>query len=95
MTMGMKNGGSITKQVLSHVGFCINESCIQYSECDLYAPYIEAGKPVFNIEYPVGAPKVKNADKGRICSVTGAAKGSKGFSKVIKKMNLDTWVMYC
>ncbi|KAI8665194.1 hypothetical protein LRP88_12771 [Fusarium phalaenopsidis] len=95
MTTGMKNGGSITKQVLPHVGFCINESCIQYSECDLYAPYIKAGKPVFNIEYPAGAPKVKAADKKRICSVTGAAKGSKGFSKVIKKMNLDSWVMYC
>ncbi|KAH7268294.1 glycoside hydrolase superfamily [Fusarium solani] len=73
ITTGMKNGGSITKQVL---------------------PYV-AGKPVFNIEYPAGAPKVKTADKKRICSVTGAAKGSKGFSKVIKKMNLDSWVMYC
>ncbi|RTE85083.1 hypothetical protein BHE90_000330 [Fusarium euwallaceae] len=95
MTTGMKNGGSITKQVLPYVGFCINESCIQYSECDLYAPYIKAGKPVFNIEYPAGAPNVKAADKRRICSVTGAAKGSNGFSKVIKKMNLDTWVAYC
>ncbi|RSL74720.1 hypothetical protein CEP53_000015 [Fusarium sp. AF-6] len=95
MTTGMKNGGSITKQVLPYVGFCINESCIQYSECDLYAPYIKAGKPVFNIEYPAGAPNVKAADKRRICSVTGAAKGSTGFSKVIKKMNLDSWVMYC
>ncbi|KAH7245345.1 glycoside hydrolase superfamily [Fusarium tricinctum] len=95
MVMGMKNGGDVTKEVLPYVAFCINESCIQYQECDLYTPYIKAGKPVFNIEYPDGAPKVKASDKKRICATTGDAKGSKGFSKVIKKMNLDSWVMYC
>ncbi|KAM0197256.1 hypothetical protein ACHAPQ_010464 [Fusarium lateritium] len=95
MVMGMKNGGDVTKQVLPYVAFCINESCIQYQECDLYAPYIKAGKPVFNIEYPNGAPKVKASDKKKICATKGDAKGSKGFSKVIKKMNLDSWVMYC
>ncbi|KAJ4252417.1 hypothetical protein NW762_011017 [Fusarium torreyae] len=95
MATGMKNGGSITKQVLPYVDFCINESCITYQECNLYAPYIKAGKPVFNIEYPNGAPKVKAADKKKICSTSGSAKGSKGFSKVIKKVSLDQWVMYC
>ncbi|KAM5344040.1 hypothetical protein ACJ41O_012577 [Fusarium nematophilum] len=50
MTTGMKNGGSITKSVIAYVGFCINESCIRYAECDLYAPYIEAGKPSISSE---------------------------------------------
>ncbi|KAJ4012634.1 hypothetical protein NW752_008347 [Fusarium irregulare] len=95
MVMGMKNGGDVTEEVLPYVAFCINESCIEYSECDLYAPYIEAGKPVFNIEYPKGAPKVKSKDKKRICSTSGAAANSNGFSKIIKKMNLDKWTMYC
>ncbi|KAF4466532.1 endo alpha-14 polygalactosaminidase precursor [Fusarium albosuccineum] len=95
MVMGMKNGGSITESVLPYVGFCINESCIQYAECDLYSPYIDAEKPVFNIEYPKGAPTVKAVDRNRICSVKGDAQGSDGFSKVMKKMNLDEWVMYC
>lgn len=93
--MGMKNGGGITEQVLAYVAFCINESCIQYNECDLYAPYIAAGKPVFNIEYPKGAPTVKAKDKKKICSTSGAAADSDGFSKIIKKMNLDSWSMYC
>ncbi|KAF9765566.1 hypothetical protein IL306_002138 [Fusarium sp. DS 682] len=95
MVMGMKNGGDVTQEVLPFVAFCINESCIQYSECDLYQPYIEAGKPVFNIEYPKGAPKVKAKDQKKICSTSGAAEGPQGFSKVIKKMNLDKWVLYC
>ncbi|CVK85367.1 related to endo alpha-1,4 polygalactosaminidase precusor [Fusarium proliferatum] len=95
MVMGMKNGGDVTEEVLPYVAFCINESCIQYSECDLYQPYIDAGKPVFNIEYPKGAPKVKAKDKKKICSTSGAAEGSDDFSKVIKKMNLDKWVLYC
>ncbi|KAH7194276.1 glycoside hydrolase superfamily [Fusarium oxysporum] len=51
--------------------------------------------PVFNIEYPKGAPKVKAKDQKKICSTSGAAEGSDGFSKVIKKMNLDKWVLYC
>ncbi|KAM0392072.1 hypothetical protein HYE67_005071 [Fusarium culmorum] len=95
MLMGMKNGGDVTEQVLPYVAFSINEQCIQYKECGLYAPYIEAGKPVFNIEYPKGAPKVKASDKKRICSTTGAAADSEDFSKIIKKMNLDSWSMYC
>ncbi|KAF4457097.1 hypothetical protein F53441_885 [Fusarium austroafricanum] len=95
MVMGMKNGGDITEEVIDYVAFCINESCIQYRECDLYAPYIEAGKPVFNIEYPKSAPKVSKDQKAKICSTKGAAKYSDDFSKIVKKMSLDSWAMYC
>jgi hypothetical protein len=95
MVMGMKNGGDVTEDVLPHVAFSVNEQCIQYKECGLYAPYIDADKPVFNIEYPKGAPKVKDSDKKKICSTTGAAADSDGFSKIIKKLNLDKWTLYC
>lgn len=31
--------------------FSVNEECHEYDECDVYAPFIDAGKPVFNAEY--------------------------------------------
>ncbi|KAJ3462777.1 hypothetical protein MRS44_007563 [Fusarium solani] len=95
MSTGLKNAGDIITSVLPYVAFSVNEQCIQYNECETFAAFIKAKKPVFNIEYPKGAPKVKDADRQRICSQSGKAKGSKDFSKVIKKMNLDGWVMYC
>jgi hypothetical protein len=55
---------------------------------------------VLHIEYPAGDGELAqsiessgfNEDtKNRCCS----AKGSNGFSTVLKKMNLDGWVQYC
>ncbi|GKU07131.1 endo alpha- polygalactosaminidase precursor [Fusarium langsethiae] len=95
MVMGMKNSGEVTEQILPYVGFAVNEQCIEYKECGLYTPYIDGDKPVFNVEYPKGAPNVKASDKKKICSTTGDAAGSDGFSKIIKKLSLDTWTLYC
>lgn len=95
MATGLKNAGDIVSSVLPYVAFSVNEQCTEYSECESFAPFIKAGKPVFHIEYPSGAPKVKEADRKTICSTKGKAIGTDGFSTVIKKLNLDGWVMYC
>ncbi|KAK7429650.1 hypothetical protein QQZ08_003845 [Neonectria magnoliae] len=95
MSTGLKNAGDIIDDVLDHVHFSVNEQCIQYGECETFAAFIAADKPVFNIEYPDKAPKVSDKEKAVICSDTGKAKGSDKFSKVIKKMILDGWVEYC
>jgi hypothetical protein len=96
MSTGLKNAGSVISEVISDVHFSVNEQCVEYSECDTFAPFIDRGKPVFHIEYPKGAPgKISTKTVGAICSGKGKASGSKGFSTVIKKMSLDTWVEYC
>ncbi|RGP66740.1 hypothetical protein FSPOR_6480 [Fusarium sporotrichioides] len=96
MSTGLKNAGSVISEVISDVHFSVNEQCVEYSECDTFAPFIDHDKPVFHIEYPKGAPgKVSTKTVDGICSGKGKADGSKGFSTVIKKMNLDTWVEYC
>ncbi|KPM44597.1 hypothetical protein AK830_g1964 [Neonectria ditissima] len=95
MSTGLKNAGDIIDDVLDYVHFSVNEQCIQYSECETFAAFIDADKPVFNIEYPDKAPKVSDKEKAVICSHAGKAKGSDKFSKVIKKMILDGWVEYC
>lgn len=96
MSTGLKNAGSIIDDVLDYVAFSVNEQCIEYEECETFAAFIDADKPVFNIEYPEGAPnKIKASMTTEICSEKGKAKGSEGFSTVIKKMDLDGWVEYC
>jgi hypothetical protein len=63
-----------------------------YSECETFHPLIDAGKPVFHIEYPdSGASEVVPA----LCATTGAAAGTAGFSTVLKNMDLDAAVQYC
>ncbi|POR39124.1 Uncharacterized protein TPAR_00684 [Tolypocladium paradoxum] len=96
MSTGLKNAADIVEDVLDVVQFSVNEQCIELAECESFAPFIKAKKPVFNIEYPQGAPdglSVQVTDD--ICSRKGNATGTDGFSTVIKKMNLDGWVQYC
>ncbi|RSH76794.1 uncharacterized protein EHS24_005372 [Apiotrichum porosum] len=92
---GLKNAGYIIHKVLDSVHFSVNEQCVEFSECKTFAPFIKAGKPVFHIEYPEGAPSVSSSERTQICSATGAATGTDKFSTVLKKMNLDGWVQYC
>ena len=95
LSVGLKNAGDIIPSVLSQVDFSVNEQCVQYNECETFAPFVTAGKPVFHIEYPAGAPDVSSSKMKQSCANTGSGKGSAGFSTVIKKMDLDGWVMYC
>lgn len=96
MSVGLKNAGDIIPDVVDLIDFSVNEQCIEYSECDTFAKFIEADKPVFNIEYPPGAPNdIPDETRDEICSHQGNATDTEGFSKVIKKMNLDGWVEYC
>lgn len=95
MSIGLKNAQDIIPDVLDSVHFSVNEQCVQYSECDTFAAFIKDDKPVFHIEYPDGAPKVKTSASDEICSGKGKAAGADDFSTVIKKMDLDGWVEYC
>lgn len=91
MAIGLKNAGDIIDDVLSVVDFSVNEECEAWNECQDFAAFIDAGKPVFHIEYPEGAPDVDDATREKICQ----APGSDDFSTVIKTYDLDGWVLYC
>ena len=94
--MGLKNAGDIIEQVLPVVHFSVNEQCVANVECDTFHAFIDAGKPVFHIEYPNGAgDDVEDTTVDHYCKNEGNAKGSDGFSTVLKKMDLDGWVEYC
>ena len=86
--VGLKNDLEEIDVLLEHVDFSVNEECFEYAECDELAPFIRAGKPVFNVEYTDDSL----AEKGRaICPDAIRRK----FSTVIKRLDLNAEQHVC
>ncbi|KAJ5555298.1 hypothetical protein N7535_007737 [Penicillium sp. DV-2018c] len=96
LSVGLKNGGAIIPSVIENMQWCVNEQCAQYDECDTYAAFVDADKPVFQIEYPKGETTNNNkAVSTQQLSTACSAHKSGNFSTVVKNMQLDNWVEYC
>ena len=61
----------------------LNEQCFQYNGCDLLLPFVQAGKPVFNIEY--------QDDPASFCPQANAM----NFDTLKKNPDLDAWRVAC
>ena len=51
LSIGLKNDMEQIPDLLSHFDWALNEQCFEYEECETLLPFIEAGKPVFHVEY--------------------------------------------
>lgn len=51
LAVALKNDGGQVPDLVSSYDLAINEQCFQYSECDVYQPFLDAGKPVLEAEY--------------------------------------------
>lgn len=51
LAIGLKNDLSQIPDLLSRFEWTLNEECFSYRECEALSPFIQAGKPVFVIEY--------------------------------------------
>jgi hypothetical protein len=91
LSLGLKNAAEIVNQTIDMMQWEVNEQCVQYQECDVFQPFIAAGKPVFHIEYPSSAPDVSASTKKGICDDPTA----QGFSTILKDMDLDDWLDAC
>ncbi|KAI1828069.1 glycoside hydrolase superfamily [Xylaria intraflava] len=93
LAYGLKNTGDIVDRVVDLAEWAINEECAEYDECDDWAPFIKAGKPVFHVEYvdDDDATTVSPSKLAKAC----AAGGQSGFSSIVKHYALDNWVVYC
>lgn len=58
MSVALKNDGDQVKQLQPFFDFQIAEQCVQYGECNLYAPFTSANKAVFAAEYKGSASTV-------------------------------------
>lgn len=47
LAIGLKNAGEVLPNLTSVVHFSVNEQCVEYKECETFAPMVQAGKPVF------------------------------------------------
>lgn len=91
LSIGLKNAGDIVNATLPLMQWEVNEQCVQFDECEAFRPFLAAGKPVFHIEYPDQAPVVSAAAKSSICQEQDA----RGFSTLLKELNLGNWLETC
>ena len=64
LSIGLKNDMDQIPDLLPYFDWALNEQCFEYDECETLLPFIEAGKPVFNVEYelqPVGFCEAANS----------------------------------
>ena len=95
LTMALKSNVEQIPKVLSYVDFAVVEECFAYKECTRTDPntdgqygydmFIEAGKPVFEVEY-----KAYSASNN-VC----ARANSLQFSTLYKKVDLDSYRVSC
>jgi hypothetical protein len=83
LAAGLKNDLDQVSKLVSSFDFAINEQCFQYDECDLLAPFVAAGKPVFEIEYKLSTT--------RFCTQAVAL----GLTAMRKRLSLDAWRQAC
>ncbi|CUM57145.1 unnamed protein product [Debaryomyces tyrocola] len=96
LSIGLKNAGSIVKDLVNLVEWAVQEQCIQFGGCREYQSFIKADKPVFHVEYPKGEDvnnnrNITSSKFNKICNNVE----SDGFSTIVKNMNLDYWIEVC
>ncbi len=83
LSIGLKNDLDQIPDLLSDFDWALNEECFSYNECDLLAPFAEAGKAVFGVEYEL--------DTADFCPQANAM----NFDFLKKHWNLDAWRESC
>jgi hypothetical protein len=85
LSVGLKNDLEQVPALLADFDWALNEECLEFDECKLLTPFIQAGKAVFHVEYGT------EAKAQTVCPGTKPL----GFSTLIKKLNLDAWRVAC
>ena len=85
LAVGLKNDLEQVAELAPSFDFAVNEQCVKYRECDLLAPFVDAGKPVFHIEY------AKPKKVARVCRSSAGY----GLDTLVKRMNLGDWRHEC
>lgn len=53
LAAGITNDGFQSRPLARTFDFAVIESCFDFTECDLYSPFVAAGRAVFAIEYDI------------------------------------------
>jgi hypothetical protein len=90
LSVGLKNDLGQVAALEPLFDWALNEECLDWDECELLAPFIEAGKAVFHVEY-VDDSAEGSAKKAEVCGEPSTS----GFSTLIKTWDLDAWRLSC
>ena len=83
MSVLLKNDlGQVTK-LLPYFDAALNEQCFQYRECGALTAFVDAGKPVFQVEYKLAT--------GSFCPRAN----TRDFNSLRKRLALDAWRVPC
>lgn len=83
LSIGLKNDLDQVAELVDHFDFAVNEQCFEYGECAKLAPFVRAGKAVFNAEYAL--------DPADFCPEARRL----GFGSIRKRTGLDAWREPC
>ncbi|HWL65701.1 MAG TPA: endo alpha-1,4 polygalactosaminidase, partial [Actinomycetota bacterium] len=83
LAAGLKNDLDQVSELVGDYEFSVNEQCFLYRECKLLKPFIDANKPVLNIEYEL--------ERRRFCPRAREMR----FSSIRKRMSLRAWRRPC
>jgi hypothetical protein len=83
MSALLKNDLGQISRLLPYFDASLNEQCFQYRECGALKAFVDAGKPVFQVEYKLST--------GSFCAKANA----KNFNAMRKKLALDAWRVPC
>lgn len=83
LAVGLKNDLDQVRDLVGLFDFALVEQCFKYEECDALKPFIQAGKPVFAVEYELPVD--------RFCSQARAL----GFNAIKKSPGLGADVQAC
>jgi hypothetical protein len=83
LAIGLKNDLDQVGALAPAFDFAVNEQCFQYRECGRLRPFVQAGKPVFNVEYDLAT------------SAFCAQAEGLGFMSMRKRLSLGAWREPC
>lgn len=90
LSIGLKNAVELVDALVSEVDWALNEECVQYNECDMLQPFLDAGKPVFHVEYVDEEGELQSKAE-HICAKPVVA----GFNTLIKLWDLGPEAVAC
>ncbi len=83
LSVALKNDLDQVEDLLPVFDWALNEQCFQYKECTALAPFTQAGKAVFNVEYKLNTTK--------FCSQANKL----NFNSLRKHLGLDAFRQAC
>jgi hypothetical protein len=83
LSVGLKNATGLARELEPSFDWALSEQCLEYRECHRLAPFVDANKAVFHVEYVDGMDRAQKKAQ-EVCAKPERA----GFSTLLKTLEL-------